>query len=226
MFVLPLLGLLRRYSLDGPFPGPDLAGPVPDVAPGFAAPGPARPAPDPGPRLPGSAAEPDDIVTWYARPRWRRRRRRLALATAVLTAATVWAGTGLGPGPARTGSPGRAYTPHHRALITEARARQRRRRRRIAQAAAPVVGAAAAWAAAGGPHSRLWPRTGHHRRGRHTLPGPRSPGLTGINVFGWGCPDGASGIALDAHHVWEACAGDSVLEFGHRVPRVTCRWAR
>lgn len=214
MFVPPLFGLLDRSGPDGPLPAldPDPAGPLPDLARGFAAWNLARPVSDPGPLLAGPAVEPDDIETWYARPR-RRRRRRLALAAAVLTAATAWGGAGPWPSPAPPSSPGHAYTPHHRPVIIQARARQRRRRRRIAQAAAPLLGAAAGWAAAGGPHSRLWPRTGHNRPGRHTVTGSRLPGVTGINAFGWQCPNGTLGIASDDHDVWEACAEHNGLEF-------------
>jgi hypothetical protein len=73
---------------------PGVAGAAPDHGPAVG---------DPRPRLPGPPGEPDDIITWYVRPRRRRRRRRLAVAAAVLAAAT--AGVGL------AGWPGSAAAP-------------------------------------------------------------------------------------------------------------------
>ncbi|HEV2243586.1 MAG TPA: hypothetical protein VGR98_21250, partial [Streptosporangiaceae bacterium] len=74
-------------------PGPDLY-PDPGLDPDDPVSGPAVAVPGTGPavrdarpRLPGTTGEPDDIITWYVRPR-RRRRRRRALAAAVLAAAT------------------------------------------------------------------------------------------------------------------------------------------
>ena len=46
------------------------------------------PDPDPHPRLAGMTGEPDDIITWYVRPR---RRRRISVPTAVTAdAGHVW----------------------------------------------------------------------------------------------------------------------------------------
>src|SRR5215472_12532354 len=229
-------------DLTGLFPDPDLAGPIrtPDpAAPDPAAPDPAAPDPagtdppgtvldpgpvgpdlDPGPVGPAedpdpapaeTAAEPDDIVTWYTRPERRRRRRRLITATAILTsAACAVVGLWRVSAPQRS-LPARAYAPQPRSVILHARARQRRRRKRIAQAAAPLVGGAGGWAAAGGPDSRLWPRSHqHHRRDND---GPGSGGLSGINVFGWGCASTGQGVASDGTHIWEACSTNTVLEF-------------
>jgi hypothetical protein len=75
----PVRGLLRR-----PFGRPRWS---------YAHPGPAGPVKDPEPS--GTAEEPDDIETWYARPRRRRRQRRLAIAAALVTAAAVtWTAAG------------------------------------------------------------------------------------------------------------------------------------
>lgn len=77
-------GLHLHPGLD-PDPGLDPAEPV--VAPD---PGPALP----GPRPPGTAGEPDGIITCRVRPRrWRRRRQAVPAAVlAAVLAATVWAG--------------------------------------------------------------------------------------------------------------------------------------
>ena len=167
-------------------PGADAAGPAP--SPAGPVPSPAGPAPGP----PDTAAEPDDIEFWYTRPerQRRRRRRRLAIAVVLVTVAVTWAGVGgLRVRALQPSAPGRAYAPASKSVIIQARARQRRRRKRIAVAAAPIVGGAAGWAAAGGPHSRLWPRSAPRPArppppSRHRRPQRRQPARLGMRP-GW-----------------------------------------
>jgi hypothetical protein len=178
----------------------------PVVAPG---PGPAFPVP----RLPGTADEPDGIITCSVRPRrWRRRRRAVPAAVlAAVLAATVWAGVLVwhaspaaprpsghaqalhphavihaAPGPLSPAAPRHAKPLHPHAVIHLARARQQARRQRTAQAAADTIPAAGGGGAAAGLHVRGHTGTSHPQPGppRVPSPGPVTDGWTQVPGVG------------------------------------------
>jgi hypothetical protein len=163
------------------------------------------PDPDPHPRLAGMTGEPDDIITWYVRPRRRRRRRRMVVAVAVLAALTCAGLLLAGPRP--------AHDLHPKAVIYLARARQQRRHQRIAQVVTDTIATVGGGAAAG-LRPRWWARTPQPRRRLPELPGHGSgpSGLTGIHSFGWGCGAGVAGIAPQELHAWVICSDGTMFE--------------
>lgn len=165
----------------------------------------------PGPRLPGMAGKPDEIIC-CVRPRQGGRKRRAVLA-AVL-AGTVWAGLLIWrASPVAPGMPGRAEARHPGAVISFARARQQRRRQRAAQAAVDAITAAVGGGAAAGLHFRgrpPAPQPPHPRPGPPGHGGPKA--LTGINVLGSACHGDVTGIVPKGRDAWVMCSDGTMLE--------------